>query len=57
MSGKARKLNILGAIIVSVWFIFIAYKMINNSKYYGEEFSKNYAEFYSHYQSNWSRKV
>lgn len=44
-----NKLSLLGVAIISAWFYYSAYTMLNNTKKYNDDFYKSYGEVYSYY--------
>ena len=47
-----NKINLIGAVLITLWFFYNAYLLINNTKRYGDEYYQAYSKLYSYYQKN-----
>ena len=50
-------LSMIGVCLVSIWFLYNGYLLINDSKHYGEEYYRAYVKLHTYYETNLDRKI
>jgi hypothetical protein len=49
--GETYK-KVIGLCILSIWFFYYGYLLINNSKHYADEYHQAYGKLHTYYEEN-----